>query len=59
MAAQCGTGGDHDLRQCGADGDHRGANQKLRQVEALGNTDRAVDEPVATLDQTYEADNEQ
>ena len=57
MAGQRGHRGDHDLRQRCADGDHRRADEQLRQVEAAGQCGRAVNKPVAALDQEQQADN--
>ena len=57
MAGQRGHRGDHDLRQRRADGDHRRADEQLRQVEAAGQCGRAVNKPVAALDQEQQTDN--
>ena len=51
--------GDHHLRERGADGDDRRADQQLRQMKAAGDAHRAVDKPVAALDEQGEAEQKQ
>ena len=51
VALQGRLAGDHHLGQRSADGDDGRTDQQLRQVKAARDADRAVNEPVAALDE--------
>ena len=58
VAGNRGGRGNHHLRQGRTDGDHRRADQNIGNMKAAGESRRAVDEPVACLDQQQQSDSE-